>query len=136
VIPRIDIPGLGELRGLELGDPGPLRQRLTSLVADGTKTATAGRLSEYDDEGEELEHVGERLVLLDDDDRPMGTVVITAVEIVPFTEVPWAFADAEGEGFTDIEDWRAQHRRFWLRTEGVVVPDDEPIVLIWLRYEP
>ncbi|WP_144763173.1 ASCH domain-containing protein [Curtobacterium sp. 9128] len=133
---RFDVPGHGPLRGLELGDNGPLRQRLTALVADGTKTATAGRLADYAAEGEELEQVGERLALLDDDDRPMGTVVVTAVEVVPLTEVPWSFAEAEGEGFTDIEDWRARHRRFWLRTEGATVPDDEPIVLVWLRYEP
>lgn len=135
MFPRIDVPPHGELRGLELGDPGQLRQELTALVVAGTKTATAGRLSEYADEDEPLEHVGERLTLLDDDGRPMGTVVVTRVEVVPFVEVTWAFAQAEGEGFTDIEDWRVRHRRFWLRTEGVDVADDEPIVMLWLRYD-
>ncbi|OIH94473.1 ASCH domain-containing protein [Curtobacterium sp. MCBA15_001] len=135
MFPRIDVPSHGELRGLELGDPGQLRQELTALVVAGTKTATAGRLSEYGDEDEPLEHVGERLALLDDDGRPMGTVVVTAVEVVPFTEVTWSFAQAEGEGFTDIEDWRVRHRRFWLRTEGVDVADDEPIVMLCLRYD-
>lgn len=135
MFPRIDVPGHGELRGLELGEPGPQRQRLTALVAAGRKTATAGRWSEYATEGETLEHVGERLALLDDDGQPMGTVVVTGVEVVPLRAVPWAFAEAEGEGFTDVEDWRTQHRRFWQRTDGVDVPDDEPIALVWLRHE-
>jgi len=122
--PRVD-----GLRGLELGTPGELRARLNGLVLAGTKRATAGLLSEYDEEGEELEHVGEHLALLDDDGNRVGTVEVTSLEIHPFIEVPWDFADAEGEGFTDLEDWRAGHRRFWERV-GTPVDDDTPIACL------
>jgi len=122
--PRVD-----GLRGLELGTPGELRARLNGLVLAGTKRATAGLLSEYDEEGEELEHVGEHLALLDDDGNRVGTVEVTSLEFHPFIEVPWDFADAEGEGSTDLEDWRAGHRRFWERV-GTPVDDDTPIACL------
>jgi uncharacterized protein YhfF len=135
VFPRVDDPDHGTLRCLELGTPGPMRQELNDLVRRGVKTATAGRAAEYADEGEAFEHVGERLVLVDDDLAPIGTVVVTAFEVVPFRAVPWWFADAEGEGFTDIDDWRAAHRRFWRRDAGVEIPDDEPIALLSIRWD-
>ena len=55
------------LRCLELGTPGEMRQRLVALVLAGEKRATAGLLSEYADEGEPLETVGEEQWLLGDD---------------------------------------------------------------------
>ncbi|MBQ1016058.1 ASCH domain-containing protein, partial [Micromonospora sp. M51] len=85
-------PRIGELRALALGTPGELRATLNTLVLAGVKTATAGRLAEYADEGEELEHVGERLALVDDDDALAGVVEITGVEVVRFADVPWDFA--------------------------------------------
>ena len=77
--PRID-----GLRTLELGSPGQLRRELSSLVRTGRKRATAGLLLEYDIEGEALEQVGERLVLVDDDGQHAGVVEITRVDVVPF----------------------------------------------------
>lgn len=127
--PRID-----DLRTLELGDPGALRTRLNGLVAAGEKTATAGRLAEYEEEGEELERVGERMVLVADEIRPIGLVEITRVDIVAFIDVTSAFSDAEGEGFVDVDHWRRQHRAFWRRVDGVEVPDDELVACIHLRY--
>jgi len=49
-------PVIGGLRALELGTPGPMRERLNGLVLAGTKRATAGTLEEYEDN--ELEEVG------------------------------------------------------------------------------
>ena len=109
-----------------------MRTRLNGLVLAGAKRATAGLLTEYVDEGEVLEHVGERLALLDDDGGHVGTVEITEVERSTFGEVPWEFARAEGEGHTDLEDWRAGHRRFWAG-EGTPVDDATEVVL--LRFE-
>lgn len=122
--PRVD-----GLRGLELGTPGEMRAELNGLVLAGRKRATAGLLSEYHEEGEEFEHVGERLALLDDDGRRVGTVEVTGLEVLPFIDVPWEFADAEGEGFVDLEDWRRGHRRFW-ENEGTPVKDDTPIACL------
>lgn len=135
MFPRVDDPTDGTLRCLELGTPGAMRTELNDLVRSGRKTATAGRAAEYTAEGEAFEHVGERLALVDDDLAPIGTVVVTGFAVVPFVDVPWEFADAEGEGFTDLDDWRAAHRRFWRREDGVDVPDDEPIALVRIAWQ-
>ena len=124
--PRVD-----GMRSLELGSPGEMRARLNGLVLEGRKRATAGLVAEYEQEGEELEHVGERLVLLDDDGAAVATVEVTGVEVTTFGEVPWEFAQAEGEGHRDLDHWREGHRRFWAG-EGAEVVDDTPVVLIRL----
>ena len=77
------------LRALELGTPGDLRAELNGLVLDGSKRATAGLLSEYAEEQEELEHVGERLALLDDAGARVATLEVTSVEHRRFADVPW-----------------------------------------------
>ncbi|MGW3854910.1 ASCH domain-containing protein [Micromonospora arida] len=125
-------PRIGELRALALGTPGDLRSTLNTLVLAGVKTATAGRLAEYAEEGEELEHVGERLALVDDDNALAGVVEITGVEVVRFADVPWDFAHAEGEGDRSIEEWRAGHSTYWARL-GTPVDGDTPIVCLRFR---
>lgn len=125
-------PRVNGLRALELGTPGELRRWLTGLVLGGEKTATAGLLTEYGDEGEALEHVGERLALLDDDGGHAATVEITAIAVRPFAEVDFAFARDEGEGYTSIEHWRETHARYWAG-EGTVVDDATDIVCLRFR---
>lgn len=122
-------PRVGDLRSLELGSPGEMRDRLNALVLTGQKRATAGLLREYEEENEALEHVGERLALLDDDGRQIATIEVTAVDVRPFGEIPWEFAAAEGEGDADIEEWREGHRAFWA-SYGTPVGDDEPTACI------
>lgn len=122
-------PRVAGLRALELGVPGEQRARLNGLALAGTKRATAGLWAEYVAEGEALEHVGERLALLDDDGGHVGTVEITDVERTTFGEVTWDFAQAEGEGDADLEEWREGHRRFWAR-EGTQVDDTTEVVLL------
>jgi len=125
--PRVD-----GLRALELGAPGGMRDRLNALVLEGHKRATAGLLREYDDEGEAVERRGERLALLDNDGRHVGTVEVTEVETAAFSDVPWEFAAAEGEGDLDLEEWRTGHRRFWA-AEGTPVDDHTLIVMVRFR---
>ncbi|MEU5780038.1 ASCH domain-containing protein [Micromonospora lupini] len=125
-------PRIGALRTLALGTPGELRATLNTLVLAGVKTATAGRLAEYAEEGEELEQVGERLALVDDNDALAGVVEITGVEVVRFGDVPWEFARAEGEGDRSIEEWRAGHSAYWARL-ATPVDDDTQIVCLRLR---
>jgi len=122
-------PRMNELRTLGLGTPGDMRADLNALVLEGTKTATAGLLAEYEREAEELESVGERLALVDDDGAPVGVVEVTAVSVARFGQVPWEFADAEGEGFTSIEHWRDVHARFWA-DQGSDVDDDTEVVCV------
>lgn len=124
VWPRVD-----GLRALELGTPGELRAELNGLVLAGRKRATAGLLAEYAEEQEELEHVGERLALVDDAGVRVATVEVTAVDRTRFAEVPWDFAAAEGEGDRDLEEWQGGHRRYWA-AQGMAVDDDTEVVLI------
>ncbi|MEH1098688.1 ASCH domain-containing protein [Micromonospora sp. CPCC 205561] len=125
-------PRIGGLRTLALGTPGELRARLNTLVLAGVKTATAGLLTEYAGEGEELERVGERLVLVDDADALVGVVQVTGVEVVRFAEVPWEFARSEGEGDRSIEEWREGHAAYWARV-GTPVTADSEVVCIRFR---
>ncbi|WP_200208402.1 ASCH domain-containing protein [Micromonospora coerulea] len=125
-------PRIGGLRSLALGTPGELRATLNTLVLAGVKTATAGLTTEYAQENEELEHVGERLVLVDDHDALVGVVEVTGVEVVRFADVPWDFARAEGEGDRSIEEWREGHAAYWAR-QGSPVTDDSQIVCIRFR---
>ncbi|MDG4794810.1 ASCH domain-containing protein [Micromonospora sp. WMMD1082] len=125
-------PRIGALRTLALGTPGELRTHLNTLVLARVKTATAGLLDEYAEEGEEVEHVGERLALVDDQDALVGVVEVTGVEVSRFGEVPWDFARAEGEGDRSIEEWRAGHAAYWARA-GTPVTGDSRIVCVRFR---
>jgi uncharacterized protein YhfF len=121
------------MRGFELGDPGEMQDRLNGLVLAGDKTATAGLWQhDYVDEGEALDEVGERQALLDGEGKVLAIVEITKAELTSFGEVTWAFAEAEGEGFTDLDDWRAGHRGYW-SSMGVEVDDDTPVVCVWFE---
>jgi Uncharacterized protein conserved in bacteria len=117
---------------MELGYPGPSRAFLNDCVLNGRKRATAGLLSEYRDENEPWEHVGERLVLVDDDQNVVGRIEVTRVEPTTFSEVTWAFAEAEGEGVADLEEWREQHREFWARS-GQSITDETPVLCIYFK---
>ncbi|WP_406039302.1 ASCH domain-containing protein [Micromonospora sp. NBC_00898] len=125
-------PRIGELRSLALGTPGELRATLNTLVLAGVKTATAGLISEYAQENEELEQVGERLALVDDHDALVAVVEVTGVEVVRFAGVPWDFARSEGEGDRSIEEWRDGHGAYWAR-QGTPVTEDTQIVCIRFR---
>jgi len=131
----MSFPMVDGLRALEIGSPGAMRRRLNHLILDGYKRATAGLLLDYVRENEELELVGELLALVDDETQRIATVVVVDVMTVPFIEVPWAFARAEGEGDESLEGWREGHRRFWT-AEGEIIDDQTPVVLIWFELVP
>jgi uncharacterized protein YhfF len=110
-----------------------MRDRLNALVLAGQKVATAGLWRiEYESGGEALDTVGEVQVILDSNDQPLARVEIVRVEVHPFQEVPWEFAQSEGEGFTSIDDWRRGHRGFY-EQHGATVEDDDLVVCCWFR---
>jgi uncharacterized protein YhfF len=126
-------PRLGGLRTLQLGTVGEMRDRLNALVKSGAKTATGGPWrAEYEADGEEIETVGERLVLVDSGGARIAIVEVARVESHRFVDVPWEFARDEGEGFTSIEDWRLGYRSYYQRT-GLSLEDDEPMICLWIR---
>jgi cystathionine gamma-synthase len=130
----MSFPIVDGLRSLELGSPGQMRRELNERVLAGKKTATAGLAAEYQAEAEEVERVGERLVLVEDAGGRLGVVVVERVERCRFDEVTLEFVQAEGEGFTSLEHWREAHRTFWA-SEGVRVIDADEVVLLWFRRE-
>ena len=125
-------PRVEGMRALELGTPGAMRDRLNGLVLNGAKRATALRVIDYADDGEEMEQTGEHLALVDDAGDRLATVEVTEVGVHRFADVPWEFAQAEGEGFADIADWRSKHSAFWDKF-GEAVVADTPIACIWFR---
>ncbi len=107
-----------------------MRQKLVDLVINGNKRATAGLLAEYEDEHEPLEHVGERLAIVDDDGRYVATVSVTRVVVSRFADVPDEFALAEAEGDRNAADFRESHMRYWL-SAGTPVTDDTVVVQVY-----
>ena len=130
MFPRVD-----NLRGIEFGTPGTSRETLVNLVLHGNKRATAGLLSEYETEGEEIEFVGELLAMVDNNGQHVGTLEVTRAEIVRFADVPDEFALAEAEGDLDASDFRASHLAFWSRV-GETITDDTLVVTVYFKLLP
>jgi uncharacterized protein YhfF len=126
-------PRASGLRGFELGTPGPMRDNLNTRVLEGRKIATAGLWQhDYLDEHEALDEVGEWQALLDDDGNVVALVEITRVETHRFGDVPWEFAEAEGEDFRSSEHWRDGHRSYYAR-QGIAINEDTLVVCVWFR---
>ena len=120
------------LRTMEFGTPGAFREELTNLVLFGNKRATAGLLSDYILENEEIEHVGEELVLLGNNDVNLGKIKITEVSICKFKDVPDRFPIAEAEGDQNAEEFRAGHKQYW-ENLGYKINDDTELVLLYFE---
>ena len=107
------------------GDSAELSAELVSLVVSGAKTATASLAWEYEYDSEALPVVGQHQALLDWSNTFVGIIRITAVSIVPFSEVSAEYAALEGEGDLSLEFWRDAHWQFFERVCGYIgkVPD-------------
>lgn len=126
---------LNGLRSIEFGTPGPMRDQLNDLIINGNKRATAGLLKEdYIDEGEEIEFVGERLAILDNDQKQIGIMKVTKVEVLEFKDVSAAFALAEAEGDLTEDDFRQSHLKFW-NSVGVDVKPETKVVTVYFDLE-
>jgi len=123
--------------------PGPLRDRLTALVLDGSKIATTGLVADYVIEGVLPPRVGDQEVVLDSDGRPVAIVETTRCELSTISLVSDEFARAEGEGYADASDWRESHEDFWngyiddirrdLGDPEFDLTDSTPVVCQWFR---
>jgi uncharacterized protein YhfF len=104
---------------------------LLHLVLDGTKTATAGALWDFEDEGEALPEVGSLSILVDGRGHPRALITITDVEVLPFDQVGEEHAFLEGEGDRSLTYWREVHERFFaeVATHGRGFQPDMPVVL-------
>lgn len=102
----------------QFGDSARLADDLVDLVVAGTKTATAGALWEYEEEGEPLPEPGALGIACDGTGRPRALVRTDAVDVVPFDAVDEEHAAAEGEGDLSLGYWRRVHVRFLRGYEG------------------
>ena len=124
-------PVVNGMRGIEFGSPGENRDYLNSLVLDANKRATAGHFKyDYQEQGEPLEHVGEKLALLDNDGKHIATLLVTRAELVRFADVSDEFAIAEGEGELTGDEYRAGYKPMWLRM-GYDVTDDTMVATVY-----
>jgi uncharacterized protein YhfF len=130
VFPRVD-----GLRSIEFGTPGPSREKLVDMVLHGRKRATAGLLSEYESEGEAVEHVGELLAMVDNAGTHVGTLMVTRAEVLRLGDVPDEFALAEAEGDLNAADFRASHLAYWT-AYGEKVDADTLVVTVYFDLLP
>jgi uncharacterized protein YhfF len=93
--------------------PGPLRDRLVDAVLRGEKTATSSLLAEWDADNAPLPTIGDRLTVVDSDDRPVAVIEVTAVDVIRLGDVRIDIARSEGEGFSSVGEWRRAHEKFW-----------------------
>jgi uncharacterized protein YhfF len=113
------------------GNTPELAHELSSLVAQGQKTATSGLLWawEADDGGPPRE--GQVYLVHDWEGMPMAVIENTQVRIVPFDRVDAQFAREEGEGDLSLAWWRRIHWHYFsaeCRRFGRDPAEDMPIV--------
>ena len=127
----VTFPIINGMRSVEFGNPGKSRDKILHFLLEGNKRATAGTLqNDYIDENEPIEHVGERLAVLDNDMKHIATIEVTKVETVRFIDVPDEFALAEAEGDLSGDDFRESHFEFWTSC-GYPINDDTPVVCVY-----
>lgn len=120
----------------EFAFPGPLRDQLVAAILAGTKTTTTGTLREYEVEGEQLPRPGQRSVVVDSADRPVGVIETVDVRVIRVRDVDLRHAVDEGEGFETVADWRRVHEEFWhsdqmreaIGDPHFTIDDDTPVV--------
>ena len=104
---------------------------LLALVLDGTKTATAGALWDYEAEEWPVPSVGDLSIVLDGREHPRALISTTQVDVVPFDQVSEEHARLEGEGDLSLAAWQEIHRRFFTEfaAHGHEFAEDMPVVL-------
>ena len=118
-----------ELPTAEFGFPGPLRDRLVAAILSGVKTSTTGLLEEYRREGEPVEEVGVRELVLDSDGRGVAVIETNEVEVKRLGDVDLPFAIDEGEGFETVAQWREAHVAFFTSDEMTAVLGPPPVAI-------
>jgi len=128
------------------GKPAPIDLRaeqfgwdadlLAQLIIDGKKTATCSGHPFYQLEKEPIPQVGTYMVVLSSQDEPLCIIKTTAVDLIPFNEVPEEFAIAEGEGDLTYQFWYDGHKAFFqeaCKEYGIPYADD--MLLVCERFE-
>ena len=74
--------------------------------------------------------------MLDSAGAGVAVIETTEVRVMPLSEVDFEHALDEGEGFTSVAEWRAEHTNFWqgaemraaLKAPEFTVDDTTPVV--------
>lgn len=120
----------------ELGDPGPMRDRLVTAVLGGQKVATSSLWLQYEEEGEPLPVAGQRCVMVDSEGMAVARIELTQVRVIRLGDADAQLAVDEGEGFGSVAEWRKAHEEFWrrldvpgLRMRDGALDDDTEVVV-------
>ena len=97
------------------GDSRELADELAMLVRNGVKTATCSALWTYEEAQQPPPRKGDHFVVLDGNGVPVAVIETVEVFVMPFNEVPEAFAYDEGEGDRSLAYWRQAHRNYFSR---------------------
>ncbi len=103
----------------EYATAGPLRERLNGLTLAGVKTTTFDVV----DPAQPAPVAGSRWVMLGSDSARLAVLEVVEVLEMRLADVGWDLAEAEGESFRDLADWRQAHNQFW-SSVGVPVTDE------------
>jgi uncharacterized protein YhfF len=109
-------PGAGDhYEAWAFGDSPEMADELLDLVLREIKTGTSSNYALYELDGETPPRVGNYSILLNGEGQPKAVIVITKVDILPFSEVGSEFAYTEGEGDRTLDYWRTVHEDFFSR---------------------
>jgi uncharacterized protein YhfF len=97
----------------EFAFPGPLRDRLVAAVLAGEKTATSSLLVEWEHDGEPLPQAGQLTTVVDSGGSAVGIIELLSAQVIRLGDADLRLAIDEGEGFSSVAQWRAEHERFW-----------------------
>ncbi len=95
---------------LELGLPGPQRDRGVAAILRGEKTALTGLLEIHEQAGEAVPEAGQRYCVVDSQGAPAAVIELLDVRVVQVREIDEEYVRAEGRGYADVSDWLAEHR--------------------------
>ena len=109
------------LESFAFGDSPQMADQLLAFVLAGAKTATCWSIRD----GQQTE-VGKRMVVKDGAGRPRAILETISLDQMPFDQVGWDFAAAEGEGDTCLDDWRTGHQGYFTRNGGFT-----PDMMLW-----
>lgn len=90
-----------------------MRDRLVAALLRGEKTATSSLLEEWEVDRDPLPVAGERLEVVDSDEKRVAVIEVLAVDVIRIGDADADLAREEGEGFSTVAEWREAHERFW-----------------------
>lgn len=112
-----------------------------AAILTGAKTTTTGVVADYEHEGEPLPTAGRREIVIDSAGLPVTVIETVAVRVLRLADVDLDHALGEGEGYTSVAEWRAEHEKFWhseqmrqaLDDPSFTVDDDTLVVAVQFR---